>query len=80
MFVILAHTHTAGSKTLTMAAEVGRLTRNIRFEGAAYPDMLTEAFGARIMVSRIVENGQLYIGMCCIYKIFKILYHKFNKI
>lgn len=46
-----------------MAAEVGRLTRNIRFEGAAYPDMLTEAFGARIMVSRIVEDGQLYIGI-----------------
>lgn len=72
MFVILAHTHTAGSKTLTMAAEVGRLTRNIRFEGAAYPDMLTEAFGARIMVSRIVENGQLYIGMCFVHKFYII--------
>lgn len=68
MFVILAHTHTAGGKTLTMAAEVGRLTRNIRFEGAVYPDIDNEAFGARIMVSRIVENGKLYIGMHCVNK------------
>lgn len=68
MFVILAHTHTAGGKTLTMAAEVGRLTRNIRFEGAVYPEIDNEAFGARIMVSRIVENGQLYIGMHCVHK------------
>lgn len=57
-----AHTQTANGQSLSMAAEVGRLTRNIRFEGAPYADMQSEAFGARIMVSRMVENGQLYIG------------------
>ncbi|XP_062600839.1 fibrocystin-L-like [Saccostrea cucullata] len=58
----IAHTHTANGKTITMAAEVGRLTRNIRFEGAVYPDIQDEAFGARMMVSRMVKDGQLYIG------------------
>lgn len=48
-----------------MAAEVGRLTRNIRFEGATYADMQAEAYGGRIMVSRLVENDQLYIGTFC---------------
>ncbi|XP_061164553.1 fibrocystin-L-like [Saccostrea echinata] len=58
----IAHTHTANGKTMTMAAEVGRLTRNIRFEGAVYPDIQEEAFGARMMVSRMVKDGQLHIG------------------
>lgn len=40
-----------------MVVEVGRLIRNIRFEGVVYLDMLIEVFGVRIMVFRIVENG-----------------------
>lgn len=57
MFFILVYIYIAGSKILIMVVEVGRLIRNIRFEGVVYLDMLIEVFGVRIMVFRIVENG-----------------------
>lgn len=60
-----AHTETAGNETMTMAAEVGLLTRNIRVEGASYNKLYSQSFGARIMVSQTQDPSNsklLYIG------------------
>lgn len=57
MFFILVYIYIVGGKILIMVVEVGRLIRNIRFEGVVYLDMLIEVFGVCIMVFRIVENG-----------------------
>ncbi|XP_062574409.1 fibrocystin-L-like [Saccostrea cucullata] len=65
MYKHIAHTETAGNKSMTMAAEVGLLTRNIRVEGAAYDKLYTESFGARIVVGRTQDPNNtnlLYIG------------------
>ncbi|XP_061168814.1 fibrocystin-L-like [Saccostrea echinata] len=61
----IAHTETAGNKSMTMAAEVGLLTRNIRVEGATYDKLYKESFGARIVVGRTQDPNNtnlLYIG------------------
>ena len=47
--------------TYTMAAEVGLLTRNIKVIGEPYPDQLSEAFGARMLVGTY-QDDRLYIG------------------
>ncbi|XP_072177767.1 fibrocystin-L-like [Diadema setosum] len=63
------HRHTAASETLDnglgsykIAAEVGLLTRNVIIEGADYPQLLAESFGARVLVGRFFQDGTLYEG------------------
>ncbi|XP_068603731.1 PKHD1 like 1, tandem duplicate 1 [Brachionichthys hirsutus] len=53
----LAHTHIGETHsvpgtvfTYTLAADVGLLTRNIKVIGQEYPKMMTESFGARLLV------------------------------
>ncbi|XP_013413864.1 fibrocystin-L-like [Lingula anatina] len=52
----LAHKHLGVEGTINnipygIVAEVGRLTRNIKVRGEEYSGLITEAFGARILVS-----------------------------
>lgn len=48
----IAEVHTAGNWTYTLAAEVGRLTRNIVIEGADNPPgAWQQSFGCRVLVS-----------------------------
>ncbi|KAK7468036.1 hypothetical protein BaRGS_00036740, partial [Batillaria attramentaria] len=55
----IAHTETlSNGYTLKMTARVALLTRNIVIEGADYPEMETESFGARILVGKTVYNGE----------------------
>lgn len=64
-FIISAHTETAGNESMTMAAEVGLLTRNIRVEGASYNKLYSQSFGARIMVSQTqdpTDSNRLLVG------------------
>ncbi|KAM9737277.1 LOW QUALITY PROTEIN: PKHD1 like 1, tandem duplicate 1 [Menidia menidia] len=60
----LSHTHTGDTHSVagtsfsyTLAADVGLLTRNIKVEGAEYPEMLAESFGARLLVGAFSSSG-----------------------
>ncbi|CAG5956366.1 unnamed protein product [Menidia menidia] len=60
----LSHTHIGDTHSVagtsfsyTLAADVGLLTRNIKVEGAEYPDMLAESFGARLLVGAFSSSG-----------------------
>ena len=50
------------TRTYKMAAEVGLLSRNIRIIGAEYPDIETEAFGARVLVGTYSYESEIYTG------------------
>jgi hypothetical protein len=57
-FFFAAHTETLASGDLIkMTARVAVLTRNIKIEGASYPNMIKESFGARVLVGKSVFNG-----------------------
>ncbi len=66
----LMYKHTSHLETLPdgrqykMAAEVGLLTRNIKIEGADYPEgsIPTQDFGCRVIVSKTMANGFEYVG------------------
>ncbi|KAL5019598.1 hypothetical protein ScPMuIL_002490 [Solemya velum] len=64
----LAHRHLAytenlpGGDVVTMAAEVGVLTRNIKVMGKDYDDMFRQSFGARIVVGISSHDGKPAIG------------------
>lgn len=45
-----------------MAAKVGLLSHNIVVQGNDYPSLATDAFGARILVSRMTHDGVDYEG------------------
>ena len=51
------------SRTYTLAAEVGLLTRNIKIIGAEYPLQQQQAFGARVLVGAYVQGEHEYIGL-----------------
>ena len=44
-------------QTVSMAAKVGLLTRNIRIVGDSYDDVIDESFGARVLASSYYEQG-----------------------
>ena len=50
------------SKTVTMAAEVGLLTRNVKIIGEEYPEQINQAFGARVIVGQFSQVGKLFTG------------------
>ena len=52
-----------------MAAEVGRLTRNIKVIGDYYSDMYEESFGARVLVGVTADTERRYTGN--IYKMYR---------
>ncbi|XP_074660960.1 fibrocystin-L-like [Tubulanus polymorphus] len=65
----LLYTHTVSEEnvtgtnwTLKMSCEVGLLTRNIVIEGADYPGLIAESFGARIIVGKYGFKDKLYTG------------------
>jgi hypothetical protein len=59
MLTFTAHTETLTSgQVLKMTARVALLTRNIKIEGAPYAQMDAESFGARVIVSKSVWNGE----------------------
>jgi len=51
-----------GSASWNISAEVGLLTRNIKIVGEDYSDMEEEEFGARVLVSKFVQEGVEYRG------------------
>lgn len=54
-----AHTETINGNDIELSAMVALLTRNIRIEGEAYPEMESESFGARVIVGQTFDhNGQ----------------------
>uniref|UniRef100_A0AAQ5X4Y6 Polycystic kidney and hepatic disease 1 (autosomal recessive)-like 1 n=1 Tax=Amphiprion ocellaris TaxID=80972 RepID=A0AAQ5X4Y6_AMPOC len=65
----LAHTHIAemhsvsgSSRSYTLAADVGLLSRNIKIVGQDYPQMMEESFGARLLVGSYSWEGVDYRG------------------
>ena len=50
-------------QTVTLAAEVGLLTRNIKIIGAEYDDLYSEAFGARVLIGAYNDVID-YVGEC----------------
>ncbi|XP_069372727.1 PKHD1 like 1, tandem duplicate 1 [Paralichthys olivaceus] len=65
----LTHTHigethsvSGTSRSYTLAADVGLLTRNIKIIGQEYPDMMKDSFGARLLVGTYSWAGIDYKG------------------
>uniref|UniRef100_A0A8D3BAM2 PKHD1 like 1, tandem duplicate 2 n=1 Tax=Scophthalmus maximus TaxID=52904 RepID=A0A8D3BAM2_SCOMX len=65
----LTHTHigethsvSGTSRSYTLAADVGLLTRNIKIVGQEYPHMTKESFGARLLVGAYSWDGIDYKG------------------
>ncbi|XP_063041153.1 fibrocystin-L-like [Engraulis encrasicolus] len=65
----LTHTHLAGtysvagsSKSYTLAADVGLLTRNIKIIGHAHAELMSQSFGARVVVGTFSDKGIDYRG------------------
>ncbi|KAM8840499.1 PKHD1 like 1, tandem duplicate 1 isoform 3-T3 [Spinachia spinachia] len=65
----LTHTHigethpvSGTSLSYTLAADVGLVTRNIKIIGEEYPEMMSESFGARVLVGSYSWNGVDYKG------------------
>uniref|UniRef100_A0A3B4ZUN2 PKHD1 like 1 n=1 Tax=Stegastes partitus TaxID=144197 RepID=A0A3B4ZUN2_9TELE len=65
----LAHTHigethsvSGSSRSYTLAADVGLVTRNIKIVGQDYPQMTEESFGARLLVGSYSWKGIDYKG------------------
>ncbi|XP_072027284.1 LOW QUALITY PROTEIN: fibrocystin-L-like [Amphiura filiformis] len=58
------HTATDGEVTYAygLKADVALLTRNIKIEGADYSDLIEESFGARLIVGRFFQDGEMYLG------------------
>ena len=55
-------TDLGGGKSAKFAAEVGLLTHNIKIIGAPYDKLQQQAFGARIIVGTMSEDGNDYTG------------------
>ncbi|XP_035687262.1 fibrocystin-L-like [Branchiostoma floridae] len=51
-----------GQTTVTMAAEVGLLSRNIQIIGEDYNDLFEESFGARVLVGTFTQKSVEYTG------------------
>lgn len=47
---------------ITLAAEVGLLSRNIKIEGADYADLYKQSFGGRILVGES-SHGRGMLGL-----------------
>ncbi|XP_069115226.1 fibrocystin-L-like [Argopecten irradians] len=58
----VVHTETLGSKSISLGAEVGLLTRNVKVIGEWYPKLIQESFGARILVGTAQHGGSQYTG------------------
>ncbi|XP_071356429.1 PKHD1 like 1, tandem duplicate 1 [Trachinotus anak] len=56
------HSVSGTSRSYTLAADVGLLTRNIRIIGQEYPDMMKDSFGARLLVGTYSWAGIDYKG------------------
>ena len=51
-----------GSRSWKIAAEVGLLTRNVKIIGESYDEISVEEFGARVLVSKFMQEGVEYRG------------------
>ncbi|KAK9526506.1 hypothetical protein VZT92_015203 [Zoarces viviparus] len=65
----LTHTHIGETHSVsgtplsyTLAADVGLVTRNIKIIGEEYPEMMSESFGARLLVGSYSSAGVDYKG------------------
>ena len=60
----LGETHSAGSWTYQLSAEVGLLSRNVVVEGADFPAGVLEkqSFGCRVLIGSYSQEGILYPG------------------
>ena len=71
-----AHYETfSNGQSVELAAPVGLLTRNIKIIGGEDSEkLLTENYGARVLVSLLSTKDRTYIGINCIFmaQLFKI--------
>ncbi|XP_069115224.1 fibrocystin-L-like [Argopecten irradians] len=58
----VVHTETIGSRTISLGAEVGLLTRNVKIIGEEYDKLFKESFGARTLVGTAQQGSNQYIG------------------
>ncbi|XP_066278772.1 fibrocystin-L-like [Branchiostoma lanceolatum] len=49
-------------QTITMAAEVALLSRNVKIIGEDYDELFGESFGARVIVGTFFQDGDQYLG------------------
>ncbi|XP_045124918.1 fibrocystin-L-like [Portunus trituberculatus] len=62
-FQHLGDTHTlSDGSSITLAGEVGLLTRNIVVEGNTYEGFEDDSFGGRVLVSKLTHDGVDYVG------------------
>lgn len=62
ILTFVAHEETINGKTLSVRAEVGLLSRNIKIEGEDYSDLYPESFGGYILVgASSIGTGQYII-------------------
>ncbi|KAF7655004.1 hypothetical protein LDENG_00062160 [Lucifuga dentata] len=63
-YIHIGETYTVSgtSRTYTLAADVGLLSRNIKIIGQEYPTLLEESFGARVVVGTFSFEGVDYKG------------------
>ena len=52
-----------GDYSIQLSAEVGLLSRNIRIIGEDYPDLVTQSYGARVLVGRYSYYNVEYTGL-----------------
>ncbi|XP_056273684.1 fibrocystin-L-like [Pseudoliparis swirei] len=57
-----AHSVSGTSSSYVLAADVGLVTRNIKIIGEEYPEMMSESFGARLLVGSYSWDGIDYKG------------------
>ncbi|XP_012942613.1 fibrocystin-L [Aplysia californica] len=58
----ISHTETINGQDIHLRAVVAVLTRNIRIEGEEYPDMISESFGARVIVGQNLIGTEQHSG------------------
>ncbi|XP_060084827.1 fibrocystin-L-like, partial [Ylistrum balloti] len=58
----VVHSETINGKTISLGAEVGLLSRNVKVVGEDYSRMFKESFGARTLVGTAQKGSSQYIG------------------
>ena len=57
-----SYTYSIDGTDVTLAAEVGLLSRRIKIIGAPYDQQQTEEFGCRVIVGQFIKDGVVYTG------------------
>ena len=57
-----AHIETVNGQDIRLSAKVALLTRNIKIVGEEYNELISESFGARVIVGQLFIGGETHSG------------------